>query len=121
MSITPFREATMHVLIPLAPLDEDPVRRHEWHEQAACRDHDTDLFFDPAHERHSDRVRREQAAKKICATCPVQAECLRFAESTPERFGVWGGTTQRERATHRRRGRRAGTLPGSRGPAAGRP
>ena len=114
----------MELLVPLdhdlVPLDEDPVRRHEWHERAECRDHDRELFFDPAHEGHAERVRREQAAKKVCATCPVRAECLRFAESVPERFGVWGGTTPRERAKRRRRVRRTGTPPGTRAPA-GRP
>ena len=94
----------------LVPLDDDPVRRYQWQEQAACRDYDTDLFFESDNERGELRSRREQAAKRVCVACPVRAECLRFAESAPERFGVWGGTTQRERATRRRR-RRPGAQP----------
>lgn len=87
-------------------LDEDPVRRHQWQDSAACRDSDSELFFEPDNEWPVVRMRREQAAKKICAACPVRADCLRFAESGPEVFGIWGGTTQRERANGRRRRRR---------------
>ncbi|WP_370366306.1 WhiB family transcriptional regulator [Catenulispora sp. GP43] len=96
---------------PLRVLDEDPTRRLEWQEQAACRDYDSRLFFEPDHERPHARIRREQEAKKICAACPVQAECLRFAESGSGEFGVWGGTTQRERVSARRRRRRNGAPP----------
>ena len=86
--------------------EDDPVRRHQWQESAACRELDSDLFFEPDNEWRELRLRREQAAKKVCAACPVRAECLRFAESGPEVFGVWGGTTQQERAARRRQRRR---------------
>ncbi len=95
----------------LLNLDDDPVRRYEWQEHAACRDYDRELFFDSDNERGELRARREKAAKKICAACPVQTECLRFAESGPEVFGVWGGTTQRERNARRKRRRRMGAPP----------
>lgn len=87
-------------------LDDDPVRRLQWQDDAACRDYDSDLFFEPDNEWPAVRARREQAAKKVCAGCPVRADCLSFAESGPEVFGVWGGTTQRERASSKRRRRR---------------
>jgi WhiB family redox-sensing transcriptional regulator len=90
-------------------LDDDPVRRLGWQERAACQDYESDLFFEPDNELRIVRARREQAAKRICAACPVRAECLSFAESGPEVFGVWGGTTQRERAIRRRRRRRRAT------------
>ena len=91
--------------------DDDPVRRYEWQESAACRDYDSALFFESDNERGELRARREKAAKRVCAACPVQAECLRFAESGPEMFGVWGGTTQRERTSRRRRRRRTAAPP----------
>lgn len=94
----------------LVPSD-DPVRRLEWQESAACRGYDSNLFIEPDDERTSVRIRREQAAKRVCAACPVRFECLRFAESGPEVFGVWGGTTQRERRVRRRRRGRT-PLPG---------
>lgn len=40
-------------------------------------------------------------AKKICASCPVQAECLEWALGIPEQAGIVGGTTERERRTIR--------------------
>jgi WhiB family redox-sensing transcriptional regulator len=94
--------------------DADPVRRLQWQEQAACQGYGSDLFFEPDNELRVVRARREQAAKKVCAECPVRSECLNFAESGPEVFGVWGGTTQRERAIRRRRRRRATSAPPNR-------
>ncbi|MBW8805850.1 MAG: WhiB family transcriptional regulator [Catenulisporales bacterium] len=85
--------------------DEDPLRRHQWQERAACRGFGSDLFFERDNELRVVRARREDAAKKVCASCPVRVECLRFAMSGPEQFGVWGGTTRRERAIRRRRRR----------------
>lgn len=41
-------------------------------------------------------------AKRICARCPVKAECLQFALETDERWGVWGGTSAFERRWLRR-------------------
>ena len=37
------------------------------------------------------------AAKEICAVCPVNPECLEFALATNQEAGVWGGTTEEER------------------------
>lgn len=39
----------------------------------------------------------EAIALAVCAACPVRVECLSHALATNERFGVWGGTTERER------------------------
>jgi WhiB family redox-sensing transcriptional regulator len=38
-----------------------------------------------------------RAAKRICAKCPVREECLEWALQNQERFGVWGGKSERER------------------------
>jgi WhiB family redox-sensing transcriptional regulator len=45
-------------------------------------------------------------ARKVCASCPVTARCLEHAMSVPELFGVWAGTTERERQAMRRLARR---------------
>jgi WhiB family redox-sensing transcriptional regulator len=37
-------------------------------------------------------------AKAICETCPVRLACLAFALERNEKFGVWGGLTEKERA-----------------------
>ncbi|MGG8407073.1 WhiB family transcriptional regulator [Streptomyces sp. 12297] len=68
-----------------------------WQERAACRNLGTDRFFHPAGERAEDRSVRDEAAKQVCALCPVRTECLRHALRVQEPYGVWGGLTQEER------------------------
>ena len=43
-----------------------------------------------------------RAAKAVCAACPVQTPCLRFALRTGQAYGIWGGTTEEERLILRR-------------------
>src|SRR3954471_23127664 len=62
----------------------------EWFDDAACRDVDTDIFF-PVSESQAD------AAKAICAVCPVREECLEYALETRPGDGVYGGLTPTER------------------------
>ncbi|MCX4694473.1 WhiB family transcriptional regulator [Streptomyces sp. NBC_01408] len=69
----------------------------QWQSRAACRDLGTGRFFHPAGERGEDREERDAAAKRVCAGCPVRAECLEHALRTREPFGVWGGLTEEER------------------------
>lgn len=78
-------------------------RDDSWFEYAACRDADRRLFFEPEDEGAKPRERRIRAAKAVCAACPVRRECLLFALATPERYGIWGGFTARERATLKQR------------------
>ncbi len=72
----------------------------DWWERAACRGLDTSLFF-PA------RGESTAEAKAVCASCPVSDDCLWFAlgdsDRRPQRFGVWGGSTERHRRRERRR------------------
>lgn len=70
-----------------------------WQERAACQGSDARLFFGPEKERVRDREAREDAAKRVCATCPVLGECRNHALQTPELFGVWGGLTETDRET----------------------
>ena len=74
-----------------------------WQDAAACRGKDTLLFFGPDGERQPEREVRERKAKAVCASCPVLAECLAYAISRPEKYGVWGGLNEEERASERRR------------------
>ncbi len=69
----------------------------EWQYQGACRDLDTEQFFHPEGERGGNRRRRDEAAKAICAQCPVIDQCREYALASQEPFGVWGGLTQEER------------------------
>lgn len=66
-----------------------------WEERARCSTYDPELFFAP-------RARAERRAKAVCAHCPVRDECLAFAIDTHVDYGVWGGTTVKERRLMRR-------------------
>ncbi|MDD5710738.1 MAG: WhiB family transcriptional regulator [Candidatus Colwellbacteria bacterium] len=74
---------------PFTPIDL------EWQDQANCRGSDSDLFF-------LERGKSSQSAKVICRECQVREECLEFAINTGQRFGVWGGLSERERRRVRR-------------------
>ncbi len=69
----------------LLRVDERP-----WVAYGACRGADPDLFFPGNDDDHGEALR-------ICRGCPVQEECLDYALSARERYGIWGGTTARER------------------------
>lgn len=62
----------------------------DWMGQGNCRDHPPSTFFP------SDGVGVD-VARRICATCPVQAPCLEYALRNGVDHGVWGGTSERER------------------------
>jgi WhiB family redox-sensing transcriptional regulator len=69
----------------------------DWQLLGLCRGQDSGRFFHPDGERGASRGRREAAAKALCQTCPVRAECAAHALSTREPYGVWGGFTEAER------------------------
>jgi WhiB family redox-sensing transcriptional regulator len=74
-----------------------------WRHKAACRGLDGELFFPVAGEATAIFEAQVAEAKAVCARCPVRAECLAEALETPNTVGVWGGTTDGERAALRRR------------------
>jgi WhiB family redox-sensing transcriptional regulator len=83
------------------------IAHGQWRSAAACRSAEPDLFFPIS---DSGPAREQMAtAKAICATCQVRRECLAFALRTGQTYGIWGGTTEHERAAVRRR--TAGSLP----------
>lgn len=73
-----------------------------WRDHAACRGSDVELFYaaEASGRGYGQGARREQetAAVTICHACPVISACRRFALTTGERFGIWGGMTEPERA-----------------------
>ena len=77
------------------------VTRGQWRSVAACRSADPDLFFPISDSGPA--VEQAVKAKAICATCRVRRECLAFALRTGQVHGIWGGTTEGERAVGRRR------------------
>jgi WhiB family redox-sensing transcriptional regulator len=64
---------------------------YSWQQRGSCRGVDAELFF-PASEEEA------IPGKAICEACPVRLACLAFSLERNERFGVWGGLTERERA-----------------------
>jgi len=75
------------------------VRTDEaWQLKAACRGPQAIVFFPPTHaEAKEERLAREQAAKAMCACCPVQRPCLDYAIRIREPHGIWGGLNEVER------------------------
>lgn len=69
----------------------------DWQRRGACRGRDSAQFFHPDGERGSSRARREEAAKLVCAGCPVRPECGAHALTVQEPYGVWGGFTETDR------------------------
>ncbi|MCI3934121.1 MULTISPECIES: WhiB family transcriptional regulator [unclassified Streptomyces] len=66
-----------------------------WQEQALCAQTGPDFFFpDPG-----SSVRE---AKRICRLCDMRSACLAYALDNDERFGVWGGLSEKERQSLRR-------------------
>jgi WhiB family redox-sensing transcriptional regulator len=73
-----------------------------WLLAANCRGR-TDLFFAPDEtESRRERRRREAQAKAVCQECVVREACLSEALVADERFGIWGGLTERERRAAKR-------------------
>lgn len=64
-----------------------------WRSDAACRDADPDLFF-------PERGDSTAPARAICLGCPVFDAC--FEEGLYQKFGVWAGTSERERRRMRK-------------------
>jgi WhiB family redox-sensing transcriptional regulator len=74
-------------------------RRPAWEARAACRGMGSEVNFFP------DRGESLEPARAICARCPVREPCLELALAPMEGglvFGIWGGTSARERVRLRK-------------------
>ncbi len=67
-----------------------------WQERALCAQTDPEAFF-------PEKGGSTREAKKVCQTCEVRAECLEAALGNDERFGIWGGMSERERRKLKKR------------------
>lgn len=72
--------------IGLPPIGEKPP----WQEYALCREIDPELFF-------PEKGEPTAQAKQVCMACEVRTNCLEYALDNHERFGIWGGKSERER------------------------
>ena len=66
-----------------------------WRSQARCRGTDPELFY-------PGRGESQEAARSVCRQCAVRPECLATALANGEKFGTWGGISEKERRTLRR-------------------
>ena len=66
-----------------------------WQERALCAQTDPEAFF-------PEKGGSTRDAKRVCEACPVQSACLDYAMSKDEKFGIWGGLSERERRRLRR-------------------
>jgi WhiB family redox-sensing transcriptional regulator len=67
--------------------DDNPLA---WQSDSLCAQTDPEAFF-------PEKGGSTRDAKRICQTCEVKAQCLDYALQNDERFGIWGGLSERER------------------------
>jgi WhiB family redox-sensing transcriptional regulator len=67
--------------------ENDPLG---WQADALCAQTDPEAFF-------PEKGGSTRDAKRICSGCEVKAQCLEYALQNDERFGIWGGLSERER------------------------
>ena len=68
----------------------------DWQERALCAQTDPEAFF-------PEKGGSTREAKRICLSCDVRSECLEYALQHDERFGIWGGLSERERRKLKKR------------------
>lgn len=83
-----------HTVINSADPSLKPKLEENWQDGANCLGVDPDIFFP---ERGASVVE----AKKVCRGCVVKEQCLEFALQNSEKFGIWGGLSERQRRTIR--------------------
>src|ERR1700677_3658108 len=84
--------ALTEVIVPLTQVVVRPedVDEMGWQDRALCAQTDPEAFF-------PEKGGSTREAKRVCRGCDVRAECLEYALENDERFGIWGGLSERER------------------------
>lgn len=82
----------------------------DWRADAACRDEDPELFF-PLGDAGPALLQIDEA-KAVCGRCTALTECLAWALESGQDAGIWGGMSEAERRTLRRRSARTGVTLG---------
>ena len=78
------------------PVDDPGDGALSWQSDALCSQTDPEAFF-------PEKGGSTRDAKRICTSCDVRAQCLEYALQNDERFGIWGGLSERERRKLKRR------------------
>ncbi|WP_371151698.1 WhiB family transcriptional regulator [Buchananella felis] len=89
-------EPSANLLAELLGRDES---KHAWRDLALCAQTDPDAFY-------PEKGGSTLPAKAVCANCEVRQQCLEFALENDERFGIWGGMSDRERRRYKQSRRR---------------
>lgn len=76
--------------------DESEETELSWQDRALCAQTDPEAFF-------PEKGGSTREAKRVCVGCEVRAECLEYALAHDERFGIWGGMSERERRKLKKR------------------
>jgi WhiB family redox-sensing transcriptional regulator len=76
--------------MPASPWNALTAAADGWRLDALCAETDPEAFF-------PEKGGSTREAKRVCSGCSVRAECLEFALANDERFGIWGGLSERER------------------------
>ncbi|WP_307849578.1 WhiB family transcriptional regulator [Qaidamihabitans albus] len=74
----------------------DVSDEQDWQERALCAQTDPEAFF-------PEKGGSTREAKRICQGCEVKDDCLEYALAHDERFGIWGGLSERERRKLKKR------------------
>jgi WhiB family redox-sensing transcriptional regulator len=84
--------AMTEVIVPLTQVEIRPEDMDDlgWQDRALCAQTDPEAFF-------PEKGGSTREAKRVCRSCEVRAECLEYALENDERFGIWGGLSERER------------------------
>lgn len=77
-------------LILIASHDDPGADAPRWQDQALCAQTDPEAFF-------PEKGGSTREAKRVCMLCEVRVQCLDYALDNDERFGIWGGLSERER------------------------
>lgn len=88
-----------------SPITSIPLQtgrlRNDWRSDAVCSSEGSASLFFPVGVTGSAEVQIHEA-KNVCTDCPVKSECLTFAITTNQEYGIWGGTSEEERRVLRR-------------------
>ena len=95
---TPLRTSSRRSLVASRPINASDIElllldsggKKRWQDQALCAQTDPESFF-------PEKGGSTREAKKVCLACEVREECLESAIANDERFGIWGGLSERER------------------------
>ena len=86
------------VIVPLTQVVVRPEDMDDlgWQDRALCSQTDPEAFF-------PEKGGSTREAKRICQGCEVRSDCLEYALAHDERFGIWGGLSERERRKLKKR------------------